>query len=257
VQACPVDQSTLPELFDPTLPNKPALWAVLEGRHTGHALVDEPQHPTQCVLRTNACLTYFSRQTSQAFLDQAIFWFRKTDPIWLIWPAATSACLVPPEDGKLIERLEFLDYDPQAGMLENLRQHLPEGFEIRTLDRQLLERCEWKSEMEFYCGSVEHFLVHDYGLCLMRDGEIITEAYASSFGDGLAEIGAITHEAFRGQGFAAVACAFLIQTCERRGYKAYWSCDADNQASIRVARKLGFQQERAYRIYEYCSFREA
>jgi RimJ/RimL family protein N-acetyltransferase len=251
MQACPANHPALPALFDPALPNKPALWAVFEGHHTGRALVDDLQHPTQCVLRTDACLTYPSRQISQNFLEQAITWFRKTDPVWLIWPASLSSRLVAPETGQIVQRLEFIDLDPHSGILEGLRQRLSDGFEIRPLDLQLIERCEWRSEMEFYCGSLENFLLHDFGLCLMRAGEIVTEAYASSIGDNLAEIGAITHEPFRGQGYAPVACAFLIQACERRGCQAYWSCDVDNPASIQVARKLGFRHERAYRTYEY------
>ena len=107
--------------------------------------------------------------------------------------------------------------------------------------------------MEFYAGSLSKFLAHGVGLCLMREEEILVEAYASALGKTRAEIGAITREAYRGRGYAPIACAFLIEACQQRGYQAYWSCDADHLASLRVAHKLGFQQERAYRIYEYNS----
>jgi len=93
--------------------------------------------------------------------------------------------------------------------------------------------------------------VHGIGLCIMLKDDIVVEAYASALGKTRAEIGAITHEAFRGLGFAPIACAYLIEACWQKGYQAYWSCDADHTASIRVAQKLGFQQRRAYRIYEY------
>ena len=48
----PTDGPALEALFDPDLPNSPALWAVLQGRCTGRALVDDVQAPRQCVLRT-------------------------------------------------------------------------------------------------------------------------------------------------------------------------------------------------------------
>ena len=86
---------------------------------------------------------------------------------------------------------------------------------------------------------------------MMRGDEIIVEAYASSLGRTQAEIGAVTWEAYRGNGYAPIACAYLMQLLERRGYRAYWSCDADNLASIRVAQKLGFRQEKVYQILEY------
>jgi RimJ/RimL family protein N-acetyltransferase len=66
-----------------------------------------------------------------------------------------------------------------------------------------------------------------------------------------AEIGAITREAYRGQGLAPIACAYLIEVCGQRDYQSYWSSDANHKASIRVAQKLGFQHKRTYMIYEY------
>jgi RimJ/RimL family protein N-acetyltransferase len=174
-------------------------------------------------------------------------------PVWLIWPHRTS--LLPPgiENAKANQRFEFYQYDSNSEVLDKLRRQLPEDCAIQLIDRQLLERCEWRSEMEFYAGSMSNFLEHGIGLCMMRDGEILVEACASSLGKSRAEIGAITRENYRGRGYAGIACAYLIQICENKGYQAYWSCDADHQASIRVAQKLGFRQTRAYQVYEYDS----
>jgi RimJ/RimL family protein N-acetyltransferase len=122
---------------------------------------------------------------------------------------------------------------------------------VRAIDRELLERCEWRDDMASYCGSLENFLHNDLGLCLMDRDETIVEAYASAFGATYAEIGAITHEPYRGKGYAPIAVAYLIETLEQRGYHAYWSCDIDNPASAQVARKLGFRIERSYEIWEY------
>jgi RimJ/RimL family protein N-acetyltransferase len=249
----PVDNAELEQLFDPNLPNSPALWAVLKGNHTGKAVVDNRQNPSQCVLRTDAALSYFGHQTRQAFLDQAIAHFRKVGPVWLVWPHRTALHSPEIKDAKVINRLEFYEYDPWSETLGKLRGQLPDGYTIQSITRQLLESCEWRTEMEFYAGSLSNFLERGIGLCMMRGNEIVVEAYASSLGRTRAEIGAITREAYRGRGYAAIACAYLIKVCEQRGYQAYWSCEADHEASIRVAQKLGFQQERAYRIYEYDS----
>lgn len=244
---CPLLQG----LFDPDMPNSPALWAVLRGSHSGKAVVDRFQNPSKCVLRTDAVLTYFSLNTEQAFLEDAIACFRELGPVWLVWPHKTS--LLPPEinAAKIIHRLEFFELDPDSAALSTLRKHLPEGFTIQEIDQSLLERCEWRTEMEFYAGSMKNFLAQDFGLCMMQGNQIIVEAYASALGKTKAEIGAITHAAHRGRGYAPITCAYLIEVCQQRGYLAYWSCDADHTASIRVAQKLGFQQERAYQIYVY------
>jgi RimJ/RimL family protein N-acetyltransferase len=238
-------------LFDPDLPNSPALWAVLKGNHSGKAIVENDQKPSQCVLRTDAALTYFGYRTTQTFLDEAITHLGNIGPVWLVWPHKTS--LRPPkiENAKVVKRLEFYDNDPGSEILEKLRKQLPPGFEIRPINAQLFKRCEWREEMEFYAGGFDNFLKYGIGICMMKGNEIITEAYASALGKTRAEIGAITQESYRGQGYAPIASAYLIEVVEQRGYQAYWSCDADHKASIRVAQKLGFLQERGYTIYEY------
>lgn len=246
---CHVDHPVLPTLFDPNVPDNPVLWAVLKGRHTGRALVDDVRNPSQCVLRTDAVLTFSSRQASSTFLTEAIAYLRQTGAVWLVWPSAESSQVVASEASSITQRLEF--YDGDAQVFADWRRCLPEGFEIRRIDRRLLERCEWRSDMEFFCGSVDNFLVNGMGLCMMRGDEIIVEAYASSLGEVQAEIGAVTREAYRGHGYAPIGCAYLIEALAQRGYQAYWSCEIENEASARVARKLGFRREKGYQVLEY------
>ena len=245
---CPVDHPELPKLFNPQVPNNAALWAVFEGRHAGRALVDDPHHPTQCVLRTEAVLTYASQRVSQEFLADAIGHFRKTGRIWLI---RSQGDPLAPEGYRNLPRLEFYEYDPHSPVLADLRSRLPGGTIMCQIDRSLLERCEWRDDMAFYSGSQENFLKNDVGMCLMYGEEIIVEAYACPLGSSYAEIGAITHEPYRGRGFAPIAVAYLIELLEQRGYQAYWSCDVDNPASASVARRLGFMVEKPYEIWEY------
>jgi len=245
---CPVDHPALPGLFDPHIPNNPALWAVFLGRHPGRSLVDDMEHPTQCVVRTDALLTYASLGISQDFLGRAVQHFRQSMRIWLVRNQADPPA---PFGYRTMPRLEFYDYDRCSPVLADLRRQLPEGYMLRIIDMELLQRCEWRDDMTFYCGSLENFLLHDLGLCLMHGEEIIVETYASALGSPNAEIGAITHEPYRGKGYASITVAYLIEALEQRGYHAYWSCDLDNPPSARVARKLGFKVEKAYEAWDY------
>ena len=85
----------------------------------------------------------------------------------------------------------------------------------------------------------------------MRDDEILAEAYAPFIGRGVAEIGVVTAEAHRGQGLAAIAVAWLMVPIAERGLAAYWSCNTTNEASIRVAQKVGFGVPRPFGIRLY------
>ncbi len=245
---CPIDHPALPDLFDAHVPNNPALWAVFHGRHAGRALVDDIHKPMQCLLRTEAALTYASRLVSLSFLTDAIEYFKHIGHIWLIRSPGDSAA---PGRSRFLPRLEFYDYDPQSPVLANLRNSLPGGFELCKIDERLLNRCEWRDDMAFYSGDLENFLRNDFGICMMFGDTIIVETYASALGAPYAETGAITHEPYRGKGYAPIAMAYLIKELEERGFHAYWSCDVDNPASASVARKLGFRIEKPYEIWEY------
>jgi GNAT superfamily N-acetyltransferase len=249
----PIAYPGLASLFDPALPDHPVLWSVLQGRHMGLAVVDDLDQPTQCVLRTDACLTYVSRDIAPTFLGEAIPRMLVHGDVWLVWPTESRTATIPPAGGKPNLRFEFTGCDPHSALLANLQLCLPAGFAIQRIDELLLERCEWRDEMIFYCGSVDRFLAYDLGICLMRGEEIIVEAYASSFGERLAEIGAITRQEHRGHGYAPITCAYLIEMLDSQGYLPYWSCDEGNQASIRVAEKLGFHHKKSYLILEYQS----
>jgi GNAT superfamily N-acetyltransferase len=170
----------------------------------------------------------------------------------LIWPSSPTAA-TPPEAAHIIQRLEFTAGDAIAGAEPSEPPFIPGGLHIRAMDRELLARCEWGPPMELACGSFEAFLAHGVGLCLMRDDEIIAEAYAPFRGVRTMELGVVTRDDQRGHGYAALLCAHLIPLCRQRGFEPYWSCDADNAASIRLARRLGFGDARPYTALVYRS----
>jgi len=247
----PANHPALVRLFDTKIPNPSVLWSVLLGRNSGKALVDNLESPTQCVLRTDTALTFFSPRIHQSFFDEAVNCYRRKEPVWLVWSESPNLHPPVPNSAQTIHRIAFRNIQPDSEILHEWRQNVPSGFAIRPIDRQLIERCEWRDEMAYYCGSLDNFMENGIGVCMMLQEEIVAEAYASSLGKVYAEIGAITRDNYRGRDFAPVVCAYLIEECLRQGYQPYWSCDMDNMASIRVAQKLGFSQSRNYVIYEY------
>jgi len=249
---CPTNHQALPAIFDPHVPNNPALWAVFEGRHTGRAVVDDLERPKQCVVRTDATLTYASRNISRDFLTDAIEYYCRGEQVWLVHPLGETP---GPTDSRVVPNIEFYDYDPDSAVLAEFRMRLPPGYSIRTIDMPLLQRCLWRDGMIFYCGSLENFLTNDLGLCMLNGEEIVVETYATALGSTYAEIGGITHEPYRGKGYMPTCIAHLIAALEQRGYHGYWSCEAKNLASAHVARKLGFAVEKPYEIWEYAAAR--
>ena len=64
----------------------------------------------------------------------------------------------------------------------------------------------------------------------------------------MAEIGIGTAEGYRRQGLATLTAARAIQACEARGYAVFWNAAQQNVASVALARRLGFQTERSFRV---------
>ncbi len=164
----------------------------------------------------------------------------------LNWPphiAAKLRLLDPPD--KMQGGLEFYDcrsFHPAP---------LPPGHQLRVIDHKLFARCLWHDAIFTAFGTVENFLQHGLGLCLMARDEICSEAYAVWRGAHKYEIGIVTHEQHRQSGYAYLTCQYLIQMCETKGYPTYWSCLQENVAPSATARKLGYQTEKAYQWLVY------
>ena len=97
-------------------------------------------------------------------------------------------------------------------------------------------------------GSVEQALEWGYGLCLLREGELLCETFAGPAANGIIEMGVETMPHHQKHGYAHITCAHLIQRMEAQGYQTYWNCAKQNLPSAALARKLGYRTEREYRL---------
>jgi RimJ/RimL family protein N-acetyltransferase len=86
-----------------------------------------------------------------------------------------------------------------------------------------------------------------FGFCLVKEQELLSEAFAADAALGMIEIGTITGDSYRQRGYATLCCAQLIRECEARGYRTYWNCAKDNLASAGLARRMGYQSEKEFR----------
>ncbi len=74
------------------------------------------------------------------------------------------------------------------------------------------------------------------------DGRVVGTAQTAAITGRYAEIGVGTDERWRGRGFATAAASIVARWVQETGRTPVWSCGEDNMASLRVARKLGFQE---------------
>lgn len=73
-------------------------------------------------------------------------------------------------------------------------------------------------------------------------GEIVATALTAACSDRYAEIGVYTQAAYRGRGYATAAASLVAHAVQEGARIPVWGAGAHNQASLRVAQKLGFEE---------------
>jgi RimJ/RimL family protein N-acetyltransferase len=223
--------------------------AVLQGGNAGRVFTDDPDCPSwACAWEVDDGTLYRGgvpgadvlRHVVNTLRQEAVvaLGFRDGDP---------AASLFPPDPDACAACLEF-DRPTGSSDLSPYLGRLPAGYEVHRMDRRLLESSPHHEATVRRYGSVERFLETGIAVSLLHRGETVCEAYADMDVMGVRELGVTTQKPYRRRGFATVTCAHLIALCEEGGSHTYWDCAKLNGASAAVARKLGFRNQREYRL---------
>ncbi|MFW9906154.1 MAG: GNAT family N-acetyltransferase [Candidatus Thorarchaeota archaeon] len=139
------------------------------------------------------------------------------------------------------------------------RDLLPSGFQIRRIDRKLFESNIDNlqaiiDEINECWYSVDDFLANGFGFCLVHTPEIKIEEVqgwctGEYFSDGKCGIGIETFYKYRKRGFATAMASAFVEHCLSVHIQPHWDASANNEASIGVAKKVGFKE-----IQEYSTF---
>lgn len=87
----------------------------------------------------------------------------------------------------------------------------------------------------------------------VQDGNLVAVAYTFALSENHADLGVVTRDDSRGRGLATAAAAIVCREVQAGGRIPVWSTGGTNLASLRVARKLGFEEvfRRVYLIPEF------
>jgi RimJ/RimL family protein N-acetyltransferase len=239
----------LASLFDLSMPTGIRALAVLAGGNAGKIFTDNLSNPTWAfVWEADDGTLYRGGSYSRKNLSEAVARLRAEGLVALGFRDDTpDVGLFPPGPTAGADCLEF-ERPIGANDLSHYLGELPAGYSLRRMDRALLERSPKREENLNRYGRLDNFLDKGLAVCILHGDEIVSEAYADMEIQGVREIGIRTREGYRRQGLAARACVHLIRWCENAGSSTYWDCAKLNAGSVALARKLGFQNEKAYRL---------
>lgn len=219
-------------LFKTRQPNNSALWCYFTDILPGKTYVDNIENPSKAICVLNMSWTYISDDADFLWIEQTLLEIIKTAWLQVIWTLERGSVTPLKNLGKVIPRYEYTQRKNVSVC--------PKCVEIVPFNGELYDDLPWKQFHESVYGSKEIFLEKAFGFYSLENGELCSEAEAAFIANGYTEIGIITVEEKRGQGFAFAACTRLLEEIEKRGLKPIWACDKDNAASFKLAEKLGF-----------------
>ncbi|MDX1616555.1 MAG: GNAT family N-acetyltransferase [Candidatus Promineifilaceae bacterium] len=244
--------------------------AVLSGVTPGRVFADRLRSPTMGLLWTGHRL-YLVSPTMDEELEERLGQFLTT----VILPEAQAAglpalmlnygpsSLAKRLDGVLGERMPvrrrrqyYMTYLPAEWQPFDWRAIMLPEFRLLSVNAPLLARDELThhdrlvKEVLAEGPSVKHYLETRFGVCIVH-GDVLAGWCLSEFNAGhRCEIGIETVSAYQRQGLATAMTAALMEMAHSRGLvEIGWHCFADNDASVRTARRAGLRLFLEYPVY--------
>ena len=236
-------------LFDSGMPTGVRCRAVLGGGNAGRIFVDNVANPRMgYVWEQDDGTLYQGGVKDRLVLKQMVellrqkgtvaLGFRDGDPIQELFPP-------DPEAGAECIELER----PAGGSDLKPYLDLPPGYEVFRMSRDLIEKSPRLDETLFRYRDLDSYLLTGMDVCILHGDEYVCEAGADMEVGGKREVGVVTEHAYRGgKGFGTLVTAHLLMWCDEIGCDTYWDCVRMNIGSLKIARKLGYGNEKSYKL---------
>lgn len=122
---------------------------------------------------------------------------------------------------------------------------LPPDLEFAGIDQRLLSAGlvnveSVAAEVQWMWPSVDRFIAEGWGVAAVARGALVCWCTSEYVGASQCGIGIETVSAYQNRGIATATAARFVDEALRRGKSPCWECAEENQASLRVAQKLGF-----------------
>ena len=134
--------------------------------------------------------------------------------------------------------------------LKSLREQLPSGYTLERMNLETIRRLDKRSSMHIltFFGSSKEFYERGIAYCIKYNGKVVSMASTFTPFTEVFDIQVDTFEEnHRRKGLATVASAALIIHALEYGLTPYW--DAENEASIHLALKLGYTDPDYWEAY--------
>ncbi len=222
----------------------PIVFSVLEGTASGRVFVDRADRPRSAFVAVAGAFSYVGGdETDQTFgrelvallfddlvlsqKEQELVLFASTDG----WRAKLDQLLTP-KGAIRIHRKTFAFDAARAPGWRLWRDRVPAGCQMESTALGI--------------GDPR------FGVRLLKDDEVASECTAVFVGRGEAEIDIHTDENHRKLGLGTLTASAFLEECLSRGLRPNWTCWPEREASIALAKKLGFVETADVPAHLWC-----
>ena len=238
------------DLFKKHRPNS-LIETILEG-NSGVVIVDDPDKPTLAQLAYRGSVVY-GGDANHPLAEELVKDFpinRGVSSLPKAWRDLVRS--IHGDNITTLERMTFYTQYLDVDHLQKLEQTLSSTFEVRKIDIELATQITTTQNSAFphqmiYFNSVEDFVNHGVGYCILTDGKVVSVASSTDkISDNGIDVQIDTHPDFRNRGLATIVCATLLRYCLEHDIEPHWSTTTND--SRRVAEKLGYKYKDKYEV---------
>ena len=227
------------------------VWAMLERRMAGEVFVDDPAAP-RTAFACSGTGFYFALGAPQPELVEpwllALADALPSEEPGVLWATSDAwRTALDPLFPVRQQRTEYRFTPPPAVPPVDP----PFGYQLVDLDAEWAG-CLDESMDDFLVrvwGGPESAAAHTFGTALVAGVRVVSFCGACAIGGGEAEVEVQTAPAFGDRGLATLVARAFLRQCVERGLRPAWTAAADNEASDRLARRLGFEPVRTITGY--------
>jgi RimJ/RimL family protein N-acetyltransferase len=215
--------------------NVPIVFSVLEGTAAGRVFADDAGRVRSAFVAVGGAFSYVAGDETDDAFDRAL--------VALIFES-----LLPNQEEQELVLFAFTDawrakLDQLLAPKGAIRIHR-KAFSFDAAHAPDFR--SWRSRVPAGCRMELIGLVEGdprFGVRLLKDDEVVGECTSVFVGRGGAEIDIHTDENHRNLGLGTLTASAFLEECHARGLRPNWSCWPEREASIALAKKLGFVEQ--------------
>lgn len=232
-------------------------YSIIENRQKGRIFVDEENNPQTVLFWHYNSFAFISGRTDNDDFNNSLYKLlcgtyeeNQRKFILLIndieWNNTVQNLIKNQVNVSIIERLRFKFNKKE---FQKINVPVPNGYTLSEIDENLIYKLQGRIIPSYSWHSPEAFLKFGKGYCLLDGDKIACNAFSSSIGNQIIDIGIETMADYRMKGLALPTAHAMVKYCLENGFEPGWGCNAVNIGSARIAQSLGFEIIDSHSMY--------